>query len=78
MFAMQVTASPCVQVCSIDGPTGLCVGCGRTLAEIGRWAAMTPQERRRVMDDLPARLAAADLPSPVARRTGLRRLRRSS
>jgi uncharacterized protein len=75
---MQVTESPCVQVCSIDGPTGLCVGCGRTLAEIGRWVAMTPQERRRVMVDLPARLAAADLRPPAASRTGRRRLRRSS
>jgi predicted Fe-S protein YdhL (DUF1289 family) len=74
--AMQVTESPCVQVCSIHQPSGLCLGCGRSLDEISRWAEMVPDERRRVMDSLPARVAAAALPPPPqAVRTGRRRLR---
>ncbi|HEY7552912.1 MAG TPA: DUF1289 domain-containing protein [Hyphomicrobiaceae bacterium] len=47
--------TPCVRVCGIDPHTGLCAGCGRTLYEIARWAAMTDDERRRVMLALPDR-----------------------
>lgn len=73
---MQITESPCIQVCSIDPASRLCVGCGRTIDEISRWVDMTPAERRRIMDGLPARLAALDLPVPPPRvRTGRRRLR---
>jgi len=50
--------SPCNKVCVIDAACGLCIGCGRTLAEIGGWISMTADERRRIMDDLPARRAA--------------------
>ncbi len=47
---MQVTESPCIHVCTIDAPSGLCVGCGRTLDEIARWAGMSAAERRSIMD----------------------------
>jgi predicted Fe-S protein YdhL (DUF1289 family) len=50
-------ASPCNRVCRLDDATGCCVGCGRTLDEIARWAAMGDDERRRVCERLPARLA---------------------
>lgn len=50
-----VIESPCVLVCMVDGKSGLCFGCKRTLAEIGRWSRMTAEERRAVMDDLPRR-----------------------
>jgi uncharacterized protein len=50
--------SPCNKVCVIDAASGLCIGCGRTLAEIGGWINMTADARRRVMDELPARRAA--------------------
>ena len=60
----------------MDPQAGLCVGCGRTIDEISRWVSMEPSERRAVMDALPARLAAADLPPrPLPVRTGRRRLR---
>ncbi len=73
---MQVTESPCIHVCTVDPVSRLCVGCGRTLDEIGQWAVMSPGERRTVMAMLPARLAALDLPAPPPRvRTGRRRLR---
>ena len=29
--------SPCNDICKIDRPSGLCIGCGRTLSEIGEW-----------------------------------------
>jgi predicted Fe-S protein YdhL (DUF1289 family) len=50
--------SPCVKICTYDPARGLCTGCGRTLAEIGDWFAMTDDQRRRVMAQLPERLRA--------------------
>ncbi len=73
---MDVTESPCIHVCQVDPVARVCVGCGRTLDEIARWVDMTPADRRSVMDGLPARLAALDLPVPAPReRTGRRRQR---
>ncbi len=48
--------SPCVKICTYDPATGLCLGCGRTLKEIGDWFSMTDDQRRAVMAQLPARL----------------------
>ena len=55
--AMADIESPCIKTCVVDPTSRLCVGCGRTLAEIGGWIGFTPQERRRIMAELPARLA---------------------
>ncbi len=52
--------SPCVQICMLHPETRLCVGCGRTGEEIARWSGMAPEERRRIMADLPARQPAPD------------------
>ena len=49
--------SPCNKVCVVDPVSSLCSGCGRTLAEIGGWIGFTPDERRRIMAELPQRLA---------------------
>jgi predicted Fe-S protein YdhL (DUF1289 family) len=49
--------SPCVNICDIDRTTGLCCGCGRTLAEIASWASLSSSERRRIMAELPERKA---------------------
>lgn len=50
-------ASPCTKVCAMDPATGFCLGCGRTLAEIAGWGAMSEPERLRVMAALPGRRA---------------------
>ena len=50
--------SPCVRLCTLDPSDDTCVGCGRTLAEIGRWARYGDAERKAIMDALPDRLAA--------------------
>jgi len=52
-------ASPCTKVCLIDPATGLCSGCGRTLAEIAAWLRLDTGERRRIMAELPGRLERA-------------------
>lgn len=59
---MAEIESPCNKVCVVDTASGLCVGCGRTLAEIGDWIRLASDQRRRIMAELPARLAA--LPRP--------------
>ena len=48
--------SPCILVCSIDMKTGYCFGCGRTRDEIAGWMGYSPETRRAVMAELPARL----------------------
>jgi uncharacterized protein len=59
--------SPCIKVCVIDATTGLCAGCGRSLAEIARWSAMTESERERIMHDLPGRRSRAPAPAAAER-----------
>ncbi len=64
--------TPCIAVCMIDPRTSLCFGCGRTLPEIARWHRIDNAERRAIMELLPARMAAAGLPSlaPAATKDG--------
>ena len=50
-------ASPCVNICALDDATGWCVGCGRTLAEIGDWSSKPATERRAILLALPPRMA---------------------
>ena len=47
--------SPCVQVCVVHPEMRICTGCYRTIDEISDWSRMTPEARRNIMDDLPAR-----------------------
>ena len=47
--------SPCVQICVVHPETRICTGCYRTIDEITDWSRMTPEARRTIMDDLPAR-----------------------
>ena len=54
--------TPCVKVCAMDPRRGVCLGCCRTLDEIGAWGAMTDEERERVMNSLGERRRALDVP----------------
>lgn len=49
--------TPCLNLCQIDPTRAICAGCGRTLDEIATWAGYPAAERRRIMAELPARLA---------------------
>ena len=44
--------SPCIGICVIDQKTSLCLGCKRTIAEIGRWQMMDDESRQAVIDQL--------------------------
>ncbi len=47
--------SPCVKQCLIHPAARICVGCHRSIDEITAWSRMTPEARRAVMAELPAR-----------------------
>lgn len=47
--------SPCVKLCVVHPESRMCVGCYRSIDEIGAWSRMSPEARRAVMDDLPDR-----------------------
>lgn len=53
--------SPCIKVCAVDGQTGYCLGCGRTLPEIGRWVQMGDEGRDEVIARLPERIAKLEV-----------------
>ncbi|QTC90334.1 DUF1289 domain-containing protein [Brevundimonas goettingensis] len=53
--APKAIATPCVKVCIVDGASGLCLGCYRTLVEIGGWSGLTDEQRAEIMADLPKR-----------------------
>jgi hypothetical protein len=73
---MTAIESPCILVCSIDMKTGFCFGCGRTRDEISGWLTMTPETRRAVMAELPARLDTVERrPRRETRRTRMARER---
>jgi predicted Fe-S protein YdhL (DUF1289 family) len=47
--------TPCIKICTVDGGSGLCIGCLRTLPEIAGWSGFTPAERDRIMAELESR-----------------------
>ena len=49
-------STPCVRICVVDPASALCIGCGRTLAEIAAWPTMAETERAAVMAGLGDRL----------------------
>lgn len=55
MTPPRAIATPCIQVCAIDGDSGLCLGCFRTLREIAGWSRFTDTERAGLMTELPGR-----------------------
>ena len=48
-------STPCIKVCVVDGESGLCLGCLRTLPEIAGWGRLSEAERAAVMVELPSR-----------------------
>ena len=53
---MTAIETPCNKVCAVDPTFALCIGCGRTTAEIAGWIGFTAEQRTRIMADLPRRL----------------------
>jgi predicted Fe-S protein YdhL (DUF1289 family) len=72
MYMSDPPLTPCVKICVIDPLSALCIGCGRTVAEISLWREYDDDERRSIISDLPARLAATTSRAMRARRVGSR------
>jgi uncharacterized protein len=53
---MADVSSPCVKICVLDPQHKLCLGCGRSMAEIGGWLRFSDHERQQVKKQLGARL----------------------
>jgi predicted Fe-S protein YdhL (DUF1289 family) len=47
--------SPCVKLCVVHPEARLCVGCYRSIDEIGAWSRMSPEARSAVIAELPSR-----------------------
>lgn len=47
--------SPCTKVCKIDPASGRCIGCARTMDEIGRWQYLGAAVKQALLADLATR-----------------------
>lgn len=56
---MSTIASPCINICTLDAAGASCLGCGRSVDEITRWAFMSNGERADIVEALGLRRAAA-------------------
>ena len=65
-YEMGVT-SPCVDIYRIDGKTGYCVACLRTIEEIRRWGKLTDHQCRRILEDAKRRRKQLDRGSAPAK-----------
>ncbi len=52
---MVTVPTPCINVCTLDEATGLCLGCARSGAEIAAWAEADAGFKRGVWRSLPHR-----------------------
>ncbi len=59
--------SPCVKLCSIHPAERICVGCYRSMEEIGAWSSLSTEVRLEIMAELPSRA------SRIQKRRGGRR-----
>jgi predicted Fe-S protein YdhL (DUF1289 family) len=53
--------SPCIRICVVHPEARLCTGCLRSIDEIAAWGRMSHEDRRAVMDELPARRARLEV-----------------
>ena len=53
MNDLSQVPSPCIKVCVLDDQGRYCIGCYRTLDEIGLWSQLSSPERAGVVSQLP-------------------------
>ena len=69
--------SPCVGVCTVNPVSGHCVGCLRSIEEIGAWPRASNEERLAILNELKERRRAAGRTSAADQRPR-RRARRTN
>ena len=62
--AQAAIETPCTGVCAMDR-RGFCIGCARTLEEIGAWLFLSASARLSIVEGLAARKAALASDSPL-------------
>jgi predicted Fe-S protein YdhL (DUF1289 family) len=50
-----VVPSPCINICTMDTSTGLCLGCLRTIDEIAVWAGSSNPQKREILQAIAVR-----------------------
>ena len=50
--------SPCIKLCTLDAAGAVCLGCGRSLAEIAAWASADATTQAAILRAAAARRAA--------------------
>ena len=61
---MTTVTSPCISLCQMDEPTGLCKGCWRTIDEIVAWSSASDADKQQVWVQIAQRKANMVLDSP--------------
>jgi uncharacterized protein len=56
--------SPCNKICTLNAE-GVCVGCGRSRAEIGAWSQLSEAEKAKVVKKARERLAVIGAEKPA-------------
>jgi uncharacterized protein len=56
--------SPCIKVCALDAGGRVCLGCFRSVEEIGFWSEMSDPERLHVLARIPERRAQFEASRP--------------
>jgi uncharacterized protein len=57
MTAASTPPSPCINICRMHEPSGLCEGCLRTIDEIAAWSTMDDAAKQAVWDAIEERHA---------------------
>ena len=59
--------SPCINICTLDAASGLCLGCARTLQEISDWSNLDDAGKRAVWARIAERRSQGFAPEqPIA------------
>lgn len=69
---MKSILSPCIGVCELDEQQ-VCVGCSRTIEEIGQWTQMDDRQRKLIMDRIDEQEKTSDSTPwvvPIQHRSG--------
>lgn len=77
MTTLPTIPSPCIAVCQLDPKSGWCIGCLRTVEEIGVWPTASDAERLEMLNRLKERRRAAGRTSAADSRPRRRRPKQS-
>ncbi len=50
MSSKNIAESPCINICSLDPASGLCLGCLRNMEEIANWASFSNEHKHKILD----------------------------